>query len=113
MFPLLQALYQQKWFYRLVCDRWTELRADGLVEDLFNTVTAAMRDYKAAFDRNYARWPVWGTLTNGLTTENAKAFRSQADAVRYLFRWIAGRVAWIDGRLGYVGQEDFSAWFRE
>jgi len=102
-------LVKKKWASRLYADpafvpaltqRWRELRAAGLVEDLLVRVDrhAARLSATGAARRNFDRWPVLGVRVwpNPPESVDRTTYRSEVDALR---TWLLARVAWMDAHV--------------
>ena len=93
------------WASRLLADsqfkrelklRWRRLRARGLRSSLFQRTTASVRELGPAAKRNFRRWPV---LNKRVWQEPVLRGSYKAE-VRGLRKWLRGRVAWLDRKLG-------------
>ena len=97
------------WWYKLNTNpdytaalktRWAQYRRSNLREDrimatidsLANVLTA-----HGAVQRNSEAWPRWGPYV----WPNYYVADDYADEVDYLKQWLAERIAWMDGQLGF------------
>ena len=97
------------WWYKLNTNpdytaalktRWAQYRRSNLREDrimatidsLANVLTA-----HGAVQRNSEAWPRWGQYV----WPNYYVADDYADEVDYLKQWLAERIAWMDGQLGF------------
>jgi hypothetical protein len=95
-----RRLKQDPEFDRRCARRWRELR-----QDVFNPqqLTARVDELAAQLDeaqkRNFQRWPILGHQI----TCNYYVGSSYVEEVRWLKRWMVGRIAWIDSQLDGAG----------
>ena len=97
------------WWYKLNTDpdytaalkaRWAQYRRSNLREDrIMATIDSLASEVTAcgAVDRNSEAWPRWGQYV----WPNYYVVDSYADEVDYLKQWLARRIAWMDGQLGF------------
>jgi hypothetical protein len=77
--------------------RWFELRQNVFDPKKINALVDELAaQLEEAQERNFKRWPVLGQPV----TCNYFVGDSYRDEVRWLKKWIEGRIAWIDSQLG-------------
>ena len=96
--PWTERLYQDEAFVEKMVTRWTELREEGLLENLLSTIDHNVDYLEAAQKRNFERWPslgkyVWPNPTNPETGEVRQSYEEEID---FLKTWLTERVSWID-----------------
>jgi hypothetical protein len=98
--PWCERLYRDPGFRSRLAARWRELRADGLLRHIKRTIDRGARQLAAAQERNFSRWPVFGTdevYPDDPRTGSPPA--NHAQAVDYLKWWVVSRVQWIDANV--------------
>jgi hypothetical protein len=91
-----ERLYRDPGFTRAMAARWTQLRQNGLREQLLAGVSRNREQLRGEVARNFRRWPV---LDRRLWP-NPRARGTYAAELRHLRSWLARRVAWIDRHIG-------------
>ena len=90
-------LYADPAFRTQMAERWRELRDEGLIRHLTRTIDRRAGELAGAAQRNFSRWPVFGTdaaYPNDPRTGAPPA--NYAQAVDYLKWWLVERARWID-----------------
>ena len=86
--------YQAEWFREMCKPIWMEQR-----EDLFaicETVLADATTYKDAFDRNFDRWHILGTMNQGHQADDVYSFETHEDAAYFVYNWLYKRLVYLD-----------------
>jgi len=92
-----QRLREDPAFAQRCNARWMELRKSVFDPASINAMIDEMAGQLAeAQRRNYKRWPVLGQRI----TSNYYVGESYEEEVRWLKKWITGRIAWIDKQVG-------------
>ena len=97
------------WWYKLNTDpaytaalkaRWAQYRRGNLRQDRVMATVDSLANVltvQGAVDRNSQAWPRWGEYV----WPNYYVASDFQDEVSYLKEWIADRIAWMDGKLGF------------
>jgi CotH kinase protein len=93
--PWAERLYRAPDFVAAMRARWTQLRRDGLVEDLLAAAARQGRALRGPAAANHRRWRILGRpLFAGQPVVS-----SHADAVSSIRDWLQRRAAWMDTAL--------------
>jgi hypothetical protein len=94
--PWAGRLYEDRGFRRKMARRWKSLRKRGLRGHLERTIDRGARQLAAAQQRNYSRWPVFGTkAAQPADPRTGAPPANHAQAVDYLKWWVVKRYKWI------------------
>ena len=92
--PWYYTAMEHEWFRELVVARWDEVKAD-----LLDTIPAAVREEGSSklrsYERNFIRWPIFGTTQNR-ETEAIRKLKTYTAHYEYLASWAEQRIAWLD-----------------
>ena len=83
-----------EWFRELVVARWDEVKA-SLIDTLPGKVREEGSTKLRSYERNFIRWPIFGTTQNR-ETEAIRRLKTYTAHYEYLADWIAQRVEWLD-----------------
>jgi len=96
--PWLAVLAYEDWLQELVSEKWTEAYDDGVFERAYTMITEDTENYKAAFDRNYAKW-------NNIINRSefgqelsllASRCHTHKQASEHLLEWLTTRVEFLN-----------------
>jgi len=102
------SLMRTGWFRDLVVARWSDIR-NLEVAVMKARIRGMAETYRGCFERNFERWPVFGTnvFLPGANinpafgvTPSVMALGSFMENVEYLSDWLGRRAAWLDANLG-------------
>ena len=85
---------QAEWFREMCEPIWMEQR-----DELFAVCESIMVDaevHKDAFDRNFARWKILGTMNQGHQANDVFDFETHADAANFVYTWLYKRLIYLD-----------------
>ncbi len=83
-----------EWFREMCKPVWMEQR-----EDLFavcETILADAEMHQDAFDRNFDRWRILGTMNQGHQADEVYGFESHMDAAYFVYNWLNKRLVYLD-----------------
>lgn len=83
-----------EWFRDMCKPIWMEQR-----EDLFAICESIRTDastHKDAFDRNFERWDLLGTMNQGHQADDVYGFEEHMDAADFLYDWLYNRLVYLD-----------------
>ena len=83
-----------EWFRDMCKPIWMEQR-----EDLFAICESILTDastYKDAFDRNFERWRILGTMNQGHQADDVFGFETHDDAANFVYNWLYKRLEYLD-----------------
>ena len=83
-----------EWFRELVVARWDEVKA-SLIDTLPGMVREEGSTKLRSYERNFIRWPIFGTTQNR-ETEAIRRLKTYTAHYEYLASWIEQRIAWLD-----------------
>jgi hypothetical protein len=93
----VERLYADSIFCRLMATRWRDLRSRGILRHIMRTIDRGAGRLAAAQERNFARWPVFGTdAAYPVDPRTGAPPANYAEAVDYLKWWVKRRAKWID-----------------
>jgi hypothetical protein len=102
--PWAGRLYDDRGFRRKMAKRWKSLRKRGLRRHLERTIDRGARQLAAAQQRNFSRWPIFGTRTVQPPDPRTGAPpANHAEAVDYLKWWVVKRYKWINRNVNTLG----------
>jgi hypothetical protein len=94
-----QRLQEDPGFMKRRAKRWRELRKDVLdLKKIHTAIDELAAQLEEAQARNFKRWPILGEHLSC----NYFVGETYEEEVRWLKKWIADRIAWIDGQVGIV-----------
>lgn len=85
---------QAEWFRDMCKPLWLEHR-----DELFaicETVLTDAENHKEAFDRNFDRWKILGTMNQGHQANDVYDFRTHYDAASFVYNWLYKRLVYLD-----------------
>ena len=85
---------EHEWFRELVVKRWDEVKATH-IDILPGMVREEGASKLRSYERNFIRWPIFGTTQNR-ETEAIRRLKTYTAHYEYLASWIEQRVAWLD-----------------
>ena len=96
--PWAGRLYAHRAFRRQMAKRWRSLRRQGLRRHIMRTIDSAAGELaEGPQQRNFARWPVFGTnAAQPADPRTGAPPANHAQAVDYLKWWLKKRTKWID-----------------
>lgn len=86
------SLMSQDWFKAAVNARWQQIR--DLVDELIEEAERVTAQNLAAIDRNFEKWPIYGTKQNQEPAHVA-ALKNSEECLDYLTKWLADRKTWF------------------
>lgn len=86
------SLMKNEWFKSAVNTRWQQVR--DLVDDLIVEANAVTERNLAAIDRNFEKWPIYGTKQNQ-EPEHVWKMKNSEECLTYLTDWLADRKTWF------------------
>ncbi|MBQ8381754.1 MAG: CotH kinase family protein [Clostridia bacterium] len=90
--PWYTQLFECEAFVRLVCERWTELKNNGLIDAFCASIDQTALRIAASEQLNHALYP------------HSELGSSDFDeAVEYFKSWLDARIAWMDGEFLLTG----------
>ena len=92
--PWFVVFCQADWFREMCEPIWMEQR-----EDLFaicETILVDAEQHKDAFDRNFERWRILGTMNQGHQADDVFGFESHEDAAYFVYNWLYKRLVYLD-----------------
>jgi hypothetical protein len=99
--PWAERLYAHSAFRRRMATRWKELRDRGLLGHIKRTIDHGAGQLAAAQERNFSRWPIFGTQrAQPADPRTGAPPANHAQAVDYLKWWLVERTKWIDRNVG-------------
>ncbi len=93
----VDRLYDDPGFVKRMATRWRDLRKRGLRGHIIRAIDRGARQLAAAQERNFSRWPVFGT--DAASPEDPRTGAppaNHAQAVDYLKWWVVKRYKWIN-----------------
>ncbi len=101
------ALYEMEAFKTALTSRWAELRNEGITDAIFTDIDTFIEYAGAAAEADYAMWNE--SYKSTFSAENAliavpelALTGSYSEQVEYLRNFLAKRITWLDGELGYT-----------
>jgi CotH kinase protein len=95
--PWAGRLYADPAFRRLMATRWESMRRQGLKRHIMRAIDRGARQLAGAQERNFSRWPVFGTdAAKPVDPRTGAPPANHAQAVDYLEWWLVTRTKWID-----------------
>ena len=85
---------QAEWFREMCKPIWMEQR-DELFAICENVLTDA-EVHKDAFDRNFDRWRILGTMNQGHQADDVYGFETHEDAANFVYNWLYKRLVYLD-----------------
>ena len=85
---------QAEWFRDMCEPIWMEQR-DELFAICENVLTDA-EVHKDAFDRNFDRWRILGTMNQGHQADDVYGFETHEDAANFVYNWLYKRLVYLD-----------------
>jgi len=85
---------QAEWFRDMCEPIWMEQR-DELFAICENVLTDA-EVHKDAFDRNFDRWRILGTMNQGHQADDVYGFETHEDAAYFVYNWLYKRLVYLD-----------------
>lgn len=85
---------QAEWFREMCKPIWMEQR-----DELFAICESILSDaatHKAAFDRNFDRWRILGTMNQGHQADDVFGFETHDDAANFVYNWLYKRLVYLD-----------------
>ena len=92
--PWFVVFCQADWFREMCEPIWMENR-----EELFAICESILVDaeqYKDAFDRNFDRWRILGTMNQGHQANDVFGFELHEDAAYFVYNWLYKRLVYLD-----------------
>ena len=92
--PWFVMFCQADWFREMCEPIWMEQR-----DELFaicETILADAAQYQDAFDRNFERWRILGTMNQGHQANDVYGFDSHEDAAYFVYNWLYKRLVYLD-----------------
>lgn len=93
---LLERLGQVPQIHQRVCELWAEYRGSGYFDAFFAHLDSEVTRLRPEIDRNYERWPVWGTRVAQWQAPQTESFENYDDAYRDFVQWYRARIAYLD-----------------
>ncbi|MBO7364919.1 MAG: CotH kinase family protein, partial [Lachnospiraceae bacterium] len=97
--PWFVVFAYQDWFWTRVYDRFMEAKEAGVFSHAVSQIDEWAVLYEEAYARNYAKWQTLGNPVEMSQVQEARSFRSQADAAAYLSKWVDRRIKDLEGLL--------------
>jgi hypothetical protein len=91
--PWFRRLMQDETFHRLVQERWTEIRDDGVFDYFFQMMDAAAARISESAQLNFERWPC--SMAFSLRPRHVSRFTHEGE-IEYIQDWVNRRIAWLD-----------------
>lgn len=91
------TLISYPWFKNLVNQRWQEILP--IVDETIELASETTAKYRPAIDRNFEKWPIYGTKQNQ-EPEHVAAMKTAEEHLNYLTDWMTKRKAWFSLFLG-------------
>lgn len=85
---------QAEWFRDMCEPIWMEQR-DELFAICENVLTDA-EVHKDAFDRNFDRWRILGTMNQGHQADDVYGFETHEDVANFVYNWLYKRLVYLD-----------------
>lgn len=85
---------QAEWFRDMCKPIWMEQR-----EELFaicENILVDAEQHKDAFDRNFERWRILGTMNQGHQADDVYGFETHMDAAGFVHSWLYKRLVYLD-----------------
>ena len=98
--PWFRRLMNDETFHRLVQERWTELRQNGVLDDFVQLIDDTAAHIAESARLNFEVWPC--ALAFTMRYRHQGATFTHEDEVEYLRNWIPARIAWLDTQW-YIG----------
>ena len=92
--PWFVMFCQADWFREMCEPVWMEQR-----DELFaicETILADAAQYQDAFDRNFERWRILGTMNQGHQADDVYGFETHEDAAYFVYNWLYKRLVYLD-----------------
>lgn len=96
--PWFGILKYEKWFTDMVKEKWAELKANGITDGALDMISKMETTYAPYYERNFERWPKRIADGNDELTDEVNSLKSQAEASRYLYKWLTTRFNYLDNR---------------
>ena len=98
--PWAERLYRDRGFVRRLLLRWRQVRRAGLRRQILRGIAADTRTLRSPQRRNFNRWRVLGRYVWPNPRKPSGGYRTTwRGEVRYLRRWIGGRIRFMDRAL--------------
>ena len=91
--PWFSRLMRDETFFRLVRERWTELRREGVFDDFLLMIDNKAEYIAESARLNFERWPC--ALAFTMRPPNVSVFTHEGE-VEYLRNWVVLRIEWLD-----------------
>ena len=91
------TLMTYPWFKSAVQARWQEILP--IVDETIELATEMTEKYRPAIDRNFEKWPIYGTKQNQ-EPEHVAAMKTAEEHLEYLTDWMTKRKTWFSLYLG-------------
>lgn len=88
-------LMECEWFVDIMLDRWDELYASGLFDDMIKEIDSAFGRYSDSFERNFEKWNIFGQRMNQEPAA-VLSIHSAEGQVEYLKDWLVNRIQWLN-----------------
>jgi len=92
--PWLYQAMELEWFRELVVERWDEVKTTH-IDTIPGTVREEGSSKLRSYERNFVRWPIFGTTQNR-ETETIRQLKNYTEHYEHLASWIEQRIAWLD-----------------
>ncbi len=92
--PWFVLFCQADWFNEMCEPVWMEQR-----DELFaicETILADATAHKDAFNRNFDRWRILGTMNQGHQADDVFGFETHDDAANFVYNWLYKRLLYLD-----------------
>lgn len=93
--PWFSIMMDDEKFNRLVRERWTELRNDGVITHFIDQIPGLIDNMAESVDLNYKLWPA-ALKETGLRGGRNRSFFTFEEEVDYLVNWTSTRIDWLD-----------------
>ncbi|MCL2774552.1 MAG: CotH kinase family protein [Oscillospiraceae bacterium] len=92
--PWYGKLTKDETFKKLLCQRWTELRNDGIFENFTKRLSQTAEYISASEKKDTELWP---DAMKSRDLRGKKSLYTYDDELQYLKDWVAARINWLDG----------------
>ena len=92
--PWFSKLMDDETFFKLVCERWTELRKEGVIDDFLSQIPGVIDNMSDSIEKNFILWR--SALRETGLRGRARSFFTFEEEVDYLVNWTLTRIEWLD-----------------
>ena len=91
--PWYSILFKDETFHRLLCERWTQLRNDGVIDNFLKRIDNTVNYISESVIENFKIWRE-ALKENGLRGRTSTY--TYDDEIDYLINWVNRRIEWLD-----------------